>query len=191
MGTLVGEQSGGPGKDRQRSTRRVVTGLFRIKKGTRMSDSQHEQTQTWPDSLIDLLLCQEKVVGKLHDLAKYQGQLIESKSTDPLLGLLSQRQKLIDEFTLMQGELTRLTEGREDQLRDLDSPTRERIQSLIDEVGAILNRVMAKDDRDRRTLEAVKGKVQEELATTGAAQKARSAYRSTSIVGSQFSDQQG
>ncbi len=156
-----------------------------------MSDSQHEQTQTWPDSLIDLLLCQEKVVGKLHDLAKYQGQLIESKSTDPLLGLLSQRQKLIDEFTLMQGELTRLTEGREEQLRDLDSQTRERIQSLIDEIGDTLNRVMAKDDEDRRTLEGVKGQVQEELASTGAVQKARSAYRGSSVAESQFADQQG
>ena len=156
-----------------------------------MSDSPHEQTQTWPDSLIELLLRQEKVVGKLLDLAKYQGQLIESKSTDPLLGLLSQRQKLIDEFTLMQGDLTRLTVDREDQLRDLDSRTRERIQSLIDEVGATLNRVMAKDDRDRRTLEAVKGKVQEELAATGVAQKARSAYHGAGLAESQFSDQQG
>ena len=156
-----------------------------------MSDSPHEQTQTWPDSLIELLLRQEKVVGKLLDLAKYQGQLIESKSTDPLLGLLSQRQKLIDEFTLMQGELTRLTEDREEQLRDLDSQTRERIQSLIDEIGDTLNRVMAKDDEDRKALEDARRQVQEELAATGVAQKARSAYRSASFVGSQFADKQG
>lgn len=162
-----------------------------MEKGTRMSDSPHEQTQTWPDSLIELLLRQEKVVGKLLDLAKYQGQLIESKSTDPLLGLLSQRQKLIDEFTLMQGELTRLTEGRVDQLRELDSQTRERIQSLIDDIGTTLNRVMAKDDEDRRALEDAKGQVQEELASTGVAQKARNAYRGASVVGSQFADTQG
>lgn len=156
-----------------------------------MSDSPHEQTQVWPDSLIDLLLRQQQVVGKLLDLAKYQGQLIESKSTDPLLGLLSQRQKLIDEFTRMQGALTRLTEGREDQLRELDSQTRERIQSLIDEIGAALNQVMAKDDEDRKVLEDARGKVQEELAATGLAQKARSAYRGAGFVGSQFADQQG
>ncbi len=191
MGTLVGKQPGGAEKDRQRSTRGVMTGLFRFEKGTRMSESPLKQTLTWPDSLIELLLRQEKVVGKLLGLAKYQGQLIESKSTDPLLGLLSQRQKLIDEFTLMQGELTRLTEGREEQLRDLDSQTRERIQSLIDEIGDTLNRVMAKDDEDRRTLEGVKGQVQEELASTGAVQKARSAYRGSSVAESQFADQQG
>lgn len=156
-----------------------------------MSDTPIEQILTWPDSLIELLLSQEKVVGKLLDLAKYQGQLIESKSTDPLLGLLSQRQKLIDEFTLMQGELTRLTEGREDQLRDLDSQTRERIQSLIDDIGTTLNQVMAKDDEDRKALEDARGQVQEELAATGVAQKARSAYQSASFVGNQFADKQG
>ncbi len=168
-----------------------MTGSFHLEKGTRMSESQHEQTQTWPGSLIELLLRQEKVVGKLLGLAKYQGQLIESKSTDPLLGLLSQRQKLIDEFTLMQGDLTRLTVGREEQLRDLDSQTRERIQSLIDEIGITLNRVMSKDDEDRKTLEGIRGQVQEELAATGVAQKARSAYRGTSLAESQFADQQG
>ena len=156
-----------------------------------MSETPIEKPRTWPDSLIDLLQRQEKIVNKLFDLAKYQGQLIESKSTDPLLGLLSQRQKLIDEFTRMQGELSHLTEGRGEQLRDLDSPMRNRIQSLIDEIGESLNRVMARDDEDRKALEDARGQVQEELAATGAAQKARSAYRGAGLVSSQFADQQG
>ena len=156
-----------------------------------MSETLIEQPRTWPDSLIDLLLRQEKIVSKLLDLAKYQGQLIESKSTDPLLGLLSQRQKLIDEFTHMQGELNSLTAGHEERLRAIDSQTRKRIQSLIDDIGDSLNRVMAKDDEDRKALEQAKGQVQEELAATGAAQKARSAYRGAGFVGSQFADQQG
>ena len=91
----------------------------------------------------------------------------------------------------MQGELTRLTEGREDQLRKLDSQTRERLQSLIDDIGTTLNRVMVKDDEDRRALEDARGQVQEELAATGVAQKVRSAYRDASFVGSQFADKQG
>lgn len=156
-----------------------------------MSETTLEQPGTWPESLIDLLMRQEQIVNKLLDLAKYQGKLIESKSTDPLLGLLSQRQKLIDEFTRMQGELNRLTEGREDQLRGLDTQTRKRIQSLIDDIGNSLNRVMVNDDEDRKALEDAKGQVKADLASTGAAQKARSAYRGAGFVGSQFADQQG
>ena len=156
-----------------------------------MSDEQHIIAESWSDSMIELLTDQHRVVSKLLDLARYQGKLIETGRTEPLLGLLAQRQKLIDEFTSMQERLGRLTDDRERQLQQLHQTQRTMIQDLMDQISEKLNLVMAQDEIDQKTLAAARDKVKQELRATGNMQQARNAYHHVGAPSSRFADQRG
>lgn len=156
-----------------------------------MTDLETTINHPWPASLIELLERQHGLVTKLMELAGYQGQLIADGKTDPLLGLLSKRQKLIDEFTSMQGDLSEMTDGLEDRLSTLPLPTRDRIRSLIDEIGEGLNQVMATDQEDQKSLKSARDGISQELAETGATQQARTAYAQAAPTGCRFADRQG
>lgn len=145
----------------------------------------------WPESLIMLLEKQHGLVTTLSELAKYQGDLIESQRTEPLLGLLAQRQSLLDEFTGCQGDLGSLTENLEQRLNGVPEHQKQRIQSLIDEIGGHLSRIMQQDREDEKSLAATRDRVKRELATTGVAQHARNAYTKSKLVDTRFADREG
>lgn len=145
----------------------------------------------WPESLITLLEKQQGIVTTLSELAKYQGDLIESQRTEPLLGLLAQRQHLLDEFTGFQGDLGSLTENLEQRLNGVPEHQQQRIQSLIDEIGSNLSRIMQLDREDEKSLAATRDRIKRELATTGVAQHARNAYTKSNMADPRFADREG
>lgn len=145
----------------------------------------------WPESLITLLEKQQGIVTTLSDLANYQGDLIETKRTEPLLGLLAQRQNLLDEFTGFQGDLGSLTENIEQRMNGVPEHQKLRIQSLIDEIGSHLSRIMQQDREDEKSLVATRDRVKQELAATGMAQHARNAYTKSNVVETRFADREG
>lgn len=149
------------------------------------------QVADWPDELIALLERQEHVVSRLHELARYQGSLIEKGRTEPLLGLLAQRQTMIDEFTAMQATLATKTEDLEQRLQSVPAPKKDRIQDLIEGIGQHLQDVMDHDRADQQSLEAARDRVREELATQGAATQARNAYTNAGSPASRYADRQG
>ena len=145
----------------------------------------------WPDELITLLQTQDRVVGKLHELARYQGSLIEKGRTEPLLGLLAQRQTLIDEFTAQQADLTLKTQDLERRLQTVQADKKDRIQELIDSIGRHLHEVMNHDQEDQQSLAQARDRIREELASQGAATQARNAYTNTGSPASRYADRQG
>ena len=148
-------------------------------------------TPNWPNELIALLERQEKTVDKLHELARYQGSLIEKGRTEPLLGLLTQRQTLIDEFTSMQGEMASKTEDLEQRLMGVEVSKKNRIQSLIESLDQHLNAIMKHDQEDQAALAAARDEIRDELALQGAATQARNAYTKTGVPDTRFADRQG
>ncbi|MCZ6835893.1 MAG: flagellar export chaperone FlgN [Planctomycetota bacterium] len=156
-----------------------------------MPTEETTQSANWPDELIDLLERQESVLSKLHELAKYQGSLIEKGRTEPLLGLLTQRQTLIDEYTAMHGETTSKTEDLERRLQGIESSKKERIQTLIDEIRHCLSEIMKHDQEDQESLGKARDKIRDELALQGAATQARNAYTKGGAPASRFADRQG
>lgn len=150
------------------------------------------ETIAWEHKLIETLERQERIVDRLSTLADQQGALIENGRTDALLGLLSQRQQLIDDFTGAQREVGRLTEGIEQRLEEVATPLRDRIGSLIDLIGSRLTEVMAHDARDQTELESRRDGARKELGTLSAARTARNAYLGGSRdKGSRFADRRG
>ena len=128
---------------------------------------------------------------RLADLATRQGELIREERSEPLLGLLSRRQTLIDEFTSLQGNFTTLTTDLDVKLQGVDADCRDHIRSLIDEIGGGLDRVLKQDEQDCQTLQTVRERLRREIASTGTEQQARRAYTANPPTGNRFADRQG
>jgi seryl-tRNA synthetase len=150
-----------------------------------MSTASTHDCTSWPSSLLDVLERQRDIVGQLSQLAEAQTALMDSSQTDRLLELLGRRQSLIDEFTNTQVQLNELTQ--EMKLATVGSSQRERIKTLIDEIGAKLAHVMQRDEQDQALLRRNCDSMKAELASLGAGRQARSAYMNVTS-GAQYSD---
>ncbi len=155
-----------------------------------MSQVQTPSTD-WPDTILDLLQRQHKLVDELSQLADRQADLIRDGHTDALLGLLTQRQTVIERFTATQVDLGRLTGDLDARLRSVDEDVRERIQSLISDIGERLTHVMQRDERDQRTLESARDKKKREIASLDSGRQARYAYLGPKKTTNRFADTQG
>jgi len=149
------------------------------------------QTTEWPDSLIVLLERQHELMDELSTLATQQAALVEQRETDALLGLLSHRQRLIEEFTGSQSFLTDLTDDLEARITAATEGQRSRIRTLIGDIGDRLADVMARDAEDQATLQAARDQARGALATVDTAQQARNAYRVMPVAESRFADRKG
>jgi hypothetical protein len=145
----------------------------------------------WPDSLLAVLERQQQVVDELAGLASAQAPLIAEGRSDRLLELLSKRQALIDEFTSGQSELGDLTRGLEQRLEGIEASQRERIRSLISQIGARLAQVLQRDEQDQAALRAGQSAIKHELSSLGTARQARTAYLGPAHAGNRFADHRG
>jgi hypothetical protein len=145
----------------------------------------------WPESLIDLLGEQHGIVDQLSELARRQASLIMEGRTDHLLGLLADRQQLIDRFTASQGLLAELTEGLEQRLQSVNSIQRDQIKSLIGAIGERLGEIMKRDEQDEATLRAGRDTVKQELASLSSGKQARNAYLAGPGAQTMFADRRG
>jgi len=155
-----------------------------------MSETQ-TMTLDWAGSLLRLLEEQEALVNELACLADRQAELIRRAQTDALLSLLTRRQQIIERFAGTQNDLSKLTDDLEARLETVSSAQRQRIQSLIGDIGDRLAQVMQCDEKDQRVLEAARNRTKDELATVDTARQARRAYRSGGAVDNRFADQRG
>jgi septal ring factor EnvC (AmiA/AmiB activator) len=166
----------------------------RIMKRRTMSDTS-EQTATtaidWPDEVIALLEQQHALVDRLSDLAARQAQLIEDARTDALLGLLTERQHVIEQFAATQQRIGSLTGDLDARLHGVDDEQGTRIRTLIAEIGDRLARVMKSDEADQQRLEAVRDQVREQRTSVDAQRTARRAYVRRDGAANRFADERG
>lgn len=143
------------------------------------------------DTLVALLARQQSIVAKLDELGAGQASLIEHGRSDALLGLLQQRQNLIDQFAAAQREFQNGRTLLDGELQRADASTRENIRRLVDEISRGIEAVLQRDEKDQRSLQERRGQVRSELHRMDGAQSARSAYRSQQFVANRFADTQG
>jgi hypothetical protein len=151
------------------------------------------QPLDWPDQLIELLERQLSLAQRLIELATGQAALISCGRTDELLGLLGQRQRLVDAFVATQEDLGRFTVDLDERISQANPGTRRRIRELLGAIGDALVDVMARDNADQQALQTNCDATRQELTGIGAARAARSAYRPAGPAAplSRFSDQHG
>jgi hypothetical protein len=151
-------------------------------------------TRERPDdgaALLELLGEQHAHVVRLLELGRRQSGLIEGDDTEPLLGLLQDRQRLIERLLQIQRHIDPIIARVRAGEANCADGDRAAITSLVEAVGEALAEVMSCDERDRGRIEARCRELKAEVDTTGAAQQARSAYRRTERPVARFADRQG
>jgi hypothetical protein len=151
-----------------------------------------EGSSTDTASLIALLERLVVIYQQLHDLSRRQGALISNGSAEDLLGVLAQRQQLVDESAKINRELepyrnewTRVLDG----LRD---PERQRVGGLVGRVEELLAGIIEQDNRDRQRLQDATGAVKSELDRVRQSPQAVNAYQAQArLGGNRYTDQRG
>jgi hypothetical protein len=143
-------------------------------------------TQDWASVYCGLLENQIQLLQELESVAAGLAGLIDAGDGDAMLGLIDQRQVLIDRLSGMQTESLAFRERYEASR----TPHAE-IASKSRMVSDLARRILAGDDRDRRALEARRDATGRELGELVAGRRAASAYSQRSEQGARFQDQQG
>ena len=143
--------------------------------------------------LLDRLTQQRDLYKQLQSLSTQQAQFIQDGSAEQLLGVLSQRQSLIDSLARLNAELAPYRE-RWTQLADaVDPQLREQVRSVIAEIEAYLGEIVQQDEKDKAQLQDAKAKVGSQLSNISAAGRAIKAYGppKTPPTTPTFTDRQG
>ncbi len=147
-------------------------------------------TNVSADRLISMLEQQRELVVQLDRIAEGQMALIDAGASDALLGLLGNRQEIMDELAAGQDGLTGLSEdlrGRD----DIGEGQRTRITRLVDEIGDRLSRIVTRDEQDRARLRTNRDRAAEELSGLHTARQAQQAYVKPRGNSNRFADRRG
>ena len=145
-----------------------------------------------PDALMALLRRQRALYEELKDLSDQQTRLIEAGQTQELLGVLAQRQQLVEQLASAHAELAPKRQRLTELADELPPPQREQLRSLVDEVQGLLQSIIEQDDRDRQQLQSAKRGVGGKLQQTVRSGSALNAYKAgPGRAGARFTDHRG
>ena len=127
-------------------------------------------------ALVALLEQQRALFLQLRTLSDQQGPLVAEAQSEPLLGLLARRQKLIDNVTDVNAKLDPYRQRWDEMLAALAEPDRQRIGDLVKEVQGLLEGILQQDERDRAALQTAKSRIGTEIQTLARSGQAMKAY---------------
>ena len=155
------------------------------------------QTQPNPTKqvrqLLDQLLQQRDLYRQLKVLSGSQAMCIREGSAEQLLGVLSERQVVIDALSRSNAELAPYRQTWETLSGTVDPEIRERVREVLAEIEGMLNEIVEQDDRDRAELKGVQAQIGMQLNQISKAGRAIRAYGSpnTAPRPPAFTDRQG
>ncbi|MBB6430730.1 flagellar protein FlgN [Algisphaera agarilytica] len=146
-----------------------------------LSDAVQSDGQA--DQLIEMLTQQRDLYKSLEALSGKQQEIIAQGQAEQLLGVLSERQVIVDRLTQINQDLSPLR-GRMSEIAEASTEAkRQLLRSLVDEVQAMLESIIQRDEQDRQSLEASKAQVGQELAKVKTAPAAINAYKANAYGG--------
>lgn len=153
--------------------------------------SPHNDPTRLASRLSSLLGEHERLYVALNDLSERQSALIDQDETDILLGVLAERQRIVDRL-LAAGEELRPLQGQWDAiLSGADHDTRENLRGKVTVIQDLAARVNDRDERDRARLAAKRKSLSEEIAGVNKSRGAINAYGSPGGAGPRYQDRQG
>lgn len=143
-----------------------------------------------PDRVEGLLEEQARLFARLEGLGAAQGAMIDADDAEGLLGVLAERQRIIEEVGRTNAELDPVRARWDQFIAGLPEAERDRLRRRIDAIAEAAARVAAGDEADRRRLEARREAVAVELSQLSRGQGAVAAYGGTSAGGPRFQDRE-
>ena len=144
--------------------------------------------------LADRLAQQRDLYQQLKALSDQQGQLIAAGQAEPLLAVLSQRQSIIEQISQLNEQLVPLRQRWPEKAVHLDEAQRQRINTLLEEVEAMLEAIIRQDDQHRQQLYAAKEQITQKLEHASVAGRAMNAYQpaaTATAAPARFTDRRG
>lgn len=130
----------------------------------------------WAPRLARILERQRDLCLSLDAMSARQNDLVAADDTDALLGLLGQRQAVVDELTALSAELEPLKTVWESESWRLPPDQRTRITGFVEEIGRLVEGIGRRDESARLRLEERRAAVARELAGISRGRGAVAAY---------------
>lgn len=151
-----------------------------------------QNSQHWAPRLGRIIVQQRDLYLQLDQLSQRQGACIAEDRTQELLGLLGQRQRLIDELGRLNEEMSPFVAQWNELSGSLPEKDRALLRESFDEVSRLVTAIGQRDDADRRALESRKAQVGSEIGGIVNARGAVSAYAGPSgSAGPRYQDREG
>jgi hypothetical protein len=138
--------------------------------------TQTHDPSTIASQVLALLREQKRGYQELQELAEQQRSLIRAEQPEELLNLLARRQRLIETIARTHRQLVPCQKDWEGVKALLPQRCRDEIQSLLAEIQALLNVVLARDQEDCQELSARKQHVAGQLTAAVRGRAANQAY---------------
>ena len=137
----------------------------------------HDPADRSATELAGLLRRQHALYVQLRDLSEQQRNALEDGSTQDLLGVLAQRQSVLDDLSEITRNLTASGEQWNQRLDELPDSERDELRRLVAEVQRLAEQVMQRDEHDQLQLRGMRQRVGGELRGLHAGHTAANAYR--------------
>ncbi len=133
----------------------------------------------------------EALYKRLTALSEKQSGLIDEDKTDELLGVLAERQRVVDRLLSVGEELKPFQARWDDLLAQLDTDRREVLRTKVQAIQQAAKLVNERDDHDRARLAAQRKQLAEEIAGVGKKRGAVNAYGGKQGPTPRYQDRQG
>lgn len=141
--------------------------------------------------MLTLLEEQAQLYRQLDALSERQAQLIEDDDADGLLGLLAERQGLVDRLEHGNRKLAPARQSWERRMEEVGPDEREHVRVVAAGIAEVAARVAARDDQDRRRMESRKTQITDEMLTLNKSRRAVASYATGAASAPRFQDRQG
>ena len=151
-----------------------------------------EGAQQWTARFERLLTKQIELCRRLSSLAERQRECIEDDNPDALLGVLAERQSVIDELREAAEEAAPLREKWSNTRFDEEAAKIEGVRACITELTELMRRIAERDAEDRQRLDRARHALAGRLAGVARSRGAIAAYgQSGRPRGPRFQDREG
>ena len=143
---------------------------------------------------LDSILTEHRsLYERLDGLSERQSALIDEDRTDELLGVLAERQRVVDRLLAVAEELKPFQSRWDDLLASVDADRRESLREKVSAIQEMAQRVNDRDEHDRTRLAAQRKALSEEIAGVNKSRGAIAAYGGSvrSAPSPRYQDRQG
>lgn len=155
------------------------------------ASAPHENPDVWAPRLTRVLDRQIDLYTRIERLASRQADLVQTDRPDELLGLLAERQGLVEQITVLNHELEPFTRRWDELVRTLPEGHRDEISSRTGRLGELIAAISKRDEADRLALQSRRDQVAGEINSISARRSAIAAYAPKAGAGARFQDREG
>ncbi len=142
--------------------------------------------------IVQALDRQLALFRRLDSLSRRQREVVSAGDTDQLLGVLGERQEVIEQLERLGEQLRPIRRGWDSMLERIPVGRRAEVRDRLDALADLAAGIAARDEGDRRVLEERRGAIAGEVNTLGRARGAAGAYSASDAVSSpRFQDVEG